>query len=84
MKNFQKQKQLAASGNFTSATVDAMNGPRNDRVFRDSTCCTSMSAVSTPMPTTRASGEHHGVRALCRSLRQAIEPRLLDLADLYA
>jgi L,D-transpeptidase YcbB len=31
VKNFQKQKGLAASGNFTSATVDAMNGPRNDR-----------------------------------------------------
>ena len=31
MKNFQKQKGLAASGNLTSATVDAINGPRNDR-----------------------------------------------------
>jgi hypothetical protein len=26
--------------------------------------------------------QHRGVRPLCRSLRQVIEPRLLDLADL--
>ena len=31
VKKFQKQKGLAANGNFTSATVDALNGPRNDR-----------------------------------------------------
>ncbi len=31
VKEFQKQKGIAASGNFTAATVDAMNGPRNDR-----------------------------------------------------
>ena len=31
VKDFQKQKGLAANGAFTSATVDAMNGPRNDR-----------------------------------------------------
>lgn len=31
VKKFQKQKGLAANGHFTSATVDALNGPRNDR-----------------------------------------------------
>jgi murein L,D-transpeptidase YcbB/YkuD len=32
VKAFQKQKGLAANGNFTAATVDAMNGPRaNER-----------------------------------------------------
>jgi len=31
VKKFQKQKGLAANGNFTSATVDALNGPRNER-----------------------------------------------------
>jgi murein L,D-transpeptidase YcbB/YkuD len=31
VRKFQKQKGLAANGSFTSATVDALNGPRNDR-----------------------------------------------------
>lgn len=31
VKEFQKQRGIAVTGNFTAATVDAMNGPRNDR-----------------------------------------------------
>jgi len=52
-------------------------------MVRDSTSCTNMSAVSTPMPITRASSSTMTFGPFAGALRQALQPRLLKLADLF-